>query len=388
MNKLWHSIGNGFWQLLSSAVMLVLSMAIVRLFSASVWGTIVGIIVIQQIANSILSWGNRDFLQRELAADAAGFNAAFSALFVQRMLLIPVVLAIIFFLKAIEPAYFFAFVLLVCGRFWQQSFDIVIIRERKFVLAIGLELTCMSGQIFAIVAFANHGNPDVRSLLAVFWIPALLKGLVLSVHFRRYFSSERMAVFYIPQAFFFAVLAVTGLVHSKIDLLLVSRLLDDSTLGQYQVITAFLWSIQSVAMYVSGPFVHNFYRLNESAKRNSGALLRRVGIAVIPFAVGAMLIVLDVGFQILITWRLALIAILFSSASFIYLPWIFRLNQQRLESRVLLINILGTLLLAAMLLMANRFWILTLETTLWIATVHQLIITFFAFAANKTPKYA
>ena len=76
-------------------------------------------------------------------------------------------------------------------------------------------------------------------------------------------------------------------------------------------------------------------------------------------------------------------SLVFSIASFIYLPWIFQINLRKEEHRVLIINIVGTLLLMGLFLGINKFWGLTLEITLWIVAVHQILITLMVFAANK-----
>ncbi|MFT3793556.1 hypothetical protein [Flavobacterium sp.] len=382
MNKLPHILGNGLWQMMPSVFTLLLSLAVVRLFDASVWGKIVAIVVVQQIVSSIVSWGNKDFLQRQLAQHTAQFSRQFSALLVQRLLLLVAVLPLVYFSGWIPADCFVAFSLLVLGRFAQQSFDILILRDKRFKTAIALELLFLALQLAALVLMRNT-TADLSGLLMVFWIPTLCKSLVLCVVFRQDFDFGSFSRPLLPGAFFFALLSLSGLVHSKIDVLLVSRLLDDETLGKYQIIMAFLWNIQSVAMYISGPYVPNFYRLNEVARGNYSVWLRKIGFLVVPLGVTAMLVLLYFAFGIATNASIVLASLLFSMSSFVYLPWILQLNKENRENEVLFINIFGTATLIGLVVSASRWWHLGLEQLLWIVTFQQFLITAVAFAAHK-----
>lgn len=386
MNKFKNILGNSLWQIMPSVFTLLLSLAVVRFFSTGTWGMIVNIIVVQQMTNSLVSWGNKDFLQREIAIQATEFRFRFSGLFCERLLLLCLVMPLIYCTGFIAGGYFIAFVLLVLGRFFQQSFDILIIKERKFTLAITLELSFLILQLGALLALKNKGLDSIPVLLAVFWVPALAKSLLLAAVFRHYFTFKKPHGFLLPKAFFFAMLSLSGLVHSKIDVLLVSKLLDAETLGKYQIIMAFSWNIQSAAMYISGPYVHNFYRLSGSSQRNYSLLLRKLGLLIVPAGVAVMLFLLHFAFGIAANWPVVLASLLFSAMSFIYLPWILQINSKKQESRVLLINVAGTAVLVLFILAANQVWGLTLQRMLWIITIQQLFLTIAAFAANKTPK--
>lgn len=385
-SKVRNILGNSVWQLMPSVFTLLLSLAVVRFFSTSAWGTIVSVTVIQQVINSIVAWGNKDFLQRDVAQNAGAFGMHFSGLFAERFGILLVLLPIVHLSGWIVRDYFLAFSLLIFGRFVQQSFDIAILKDRKFTLAIALECSFLTMQLLALMLIWQQNIGTIPVLLAVFWIPALFKGLILSMVFRRYFVLQKPQNLLLPKAFFFAMLSLTGLVHSKIDLLVVSRLLDAKTLGQYQIVMAFLWNIQSAAMYISGPYVHNFYRLGDASRQQYAQTLRKLGFVIVPLGVAAMAILLQFASHIAVSIEMILASLLFGMMSFVYLPWILRLNREGLENRVLLINVIGTVFLTIFLLAADRFFGLTLVSLLWIVTIQQLFLTAAAFAAHKTPK--
>lgn len=373
------------WQLIPSVATLLLSLLVVRLFSTSIWGNIVSIIVVQQITNSVLSWGNKDFLQRELAGNISKFGLHFTTLFTERFFLFLLILPGLYYFNIIDSAYFISFLLLVFGRYLQQSFDIIIIKERKFSLAVTLEITTVFAQIIGLFLLYHFGETEITKLLIVFWLPTVIKGLILFVLFRKYFVFEKTR-FLMGSSFFFAMLSLTGLVHSKIDLLLISVSLDHNTLGKYQIITGFLWNIQSVALYVSSPYIHNFYRMNVESQKNYATLLKKLGFWMAPIGVIGMTLLLEFAFHIKINWVIILASLVFGMMSFIYLPWIFQINKKKKEHLVLLMNCIGILILIALLLIVKSVWGLTLENTIVIVTVHQVFLTLVAFILNKTSK--
>jgi len=62
---------------------------------------------------------------------------------------------------------------------------------------------------------------------------------------------------------------------------------------------------------------------------------------------------------------------------------IFRINNNKKEFLVLIVNIIGTLVLICFLLLCNTIWKLSLEGIIWIITIHQLFITISLYFANK-----
>ncbi len=388
INKLKIAIQNSAWQTLPMLTTLLLSLLVVKWFSLSVWGNIVTILVVQQIANGILAWGNKDYLQRELATNPNAFSMSFSQLFLERFLLFALTVTGIYFLGLIDKEYFISFTLIVFGRFVNQSYDILIIKERRFLLTLFLDFFVLIIQVSWLFFIKQNDIVSLNDLLTVFWLPLLLKSLLLFFIFRKSFQKTIFKKLLLRNAFFFGMLAISGLIHSKIDVLVVSKLLDVENLGKYQIIMSFLWCIQSVSMYVSGPFVHHFYRLDETAQTNSSKLLKTIGFIIVPIAVALVMLILYFAFSIKINLSIAIASLVFSMASFIYLPWIFQINQRKAEHRVLIINIVGTLLLIGLLLGINYTLGLTLEITLWIVAGHQMLLTFLVFLANKKQPYA
>lgn len=387
-NKFKIVVQNSVWQTVPMLSTLLLSLLVVKWFSLSIWGNIVTIIVVQQIVNGVLAWGNKDYLQRELGTNPTGFSTSFSQLFLERFFLFGFSVLAIYFLGIIDKEYFISFLLIVFVRFISQSFDILIINERRFILTLFLDLIVLIIQVSWLFFLKQNNLVSLNDLLIVFWLPLVLKCFLFFFIFRKSFHITVFKGLLLRDAFFFGMLAISGLIHSKIDVLVVSKILEVETLAQYQIIMSFLWCIQSVSMFVSGPFVHNFYRLSEKAQTNSSKLLKMLGFIIVPMAVALVMVVLYYLFAIEINFSIIMASLIFSIASFIYLPWIFQINQRKAEHRVLTINIAGTLILVGLLLGINTLLDLTLEIILWIVALHQMVITLLVFCANKKKLYA
>ncbi len=385
MNKLPTLFGNSAWQMMPSVFTLLLSLAIVRFFDAAAWGSLVAVLVVQQMANGVASWGNKDYLQRILAVGASGFDAHFTRLFAERSVLLLAVILSASLLRLVEAASFASFALLVSGRYVQQSFDILILWKRQFRLAIALEVAAAAGQLAAVWYIQGH-EPTVAELMALFWIPAWIKALALLWKFKSHFTRVPKSGWLMRKSGYFALLGITGLVHSKIDVWLVSRLLDAKTLAHYQILMAFLWNVQSAAMYISSPYIHNFYRLADAARQNYARWLIRCGWVLVPTGLVLMFVLLDLAFAMTMSVTLLAASALFGMASFVYLPYILKLNGAHHESRVLAINISGTLALMVVLPVLHAFYPLTPERLIWIVAAEQWFVTLAAKLACK-PQY-
>ncbi len=383
VGKIKIAVQNSAWQSLPMVATLLLSLLIVRWFSFAFWGTIVAILVVQQIVNGVLSWGNKDYLQRESGLNPKGFSSVFSQLFLERFFLFLLIIPAVYFLKLVDQHYFIPFTLIVLSRFINQSFDLIIIRERRFELALLLDALVIAVQVCWLFILKQHGTELLSDVLMVFWLPLLLKSLLLAGIFRGNFNTMRLDQLLLRYSFSFGMLALSGLIHGKIDVFVVSRILSNETLAKYQIIMSFLWCIQSVAMLASGPFVHNFYRLTEAGQGNFSRLLKNIGLIIVPVGVAVVMLVLHFAFAIDINLSITLASLVFSIASFIYLPWILQINQRKKEYVVLIINIAGSLILIALLLGIHAAVGLNLETTLWIVALHQILVTLFVLLANK-----
>lgn len=388
ITKLKNAIENSLWQIMPMLSTLILSLIIVKLFSVGFWGSIVSVLIVQQIANGILNWGNKDYLQRELAVNIKSFKYKICQLVFERLILSFLIILFIYVFEIVERAYFFAFALIVFFKFLSQSFDVLALKERRFVLFFYIDLLVLILQVVMVCLLSKEPKVSINNILLVFWFPYLLKSIVLIFIFRKEFGFFEIKKSLILESFFFGMLAISGLVHSKIDVFVISKLSNEKIVGEYQIIIAFLWSIQSISMFISSPFIHNFYRLNKLSQKNASKLLKTIGFILVPIAVISAMLILFYLFHITVNSSIFIASLIFSISSFIYLPWIFQMLQKKQEHYVLAINIIGSGILVLLLLNVNYFIEVTLEWLVWIAAVHQIFITLFIYIFNKTQKNA
>src|SRR5690606_37003531 len=130
---------NSLWQSLPPLSSLLLSLAVARLFGLSYWGNIVELLVVLHFFTAIASWGNKEYLQRELARSPSSFNLAFSSLFAERLpLLLLFLLSLLFLPFETVPA--LALAAMAIGRFLQQSTDVLVLTGKKFVPILLIEI--------------------------------------------------------------------------------------------------------------------------------------------------------------------------------------------------------------------------------------------------------
>ncbi len=75
---------------------LTISLVVVRHYSSDIWGVIVGVLIVQQITTGLLNWGNKDYIQKALADFPSQIGHIFTALFLERLVLLVAAVAILY----------------------------------------------------------------------------------------------------------------------------------------------------------------------------------------------------------------------------------------------------------------------------------------------------
>lgn len=383
MKKINISLLSSVWQLTPTLASVALTLIIVKIFSVSFWGSLVSFMAVFQVAGSIVAWGNKEYLQREMTQKPSQAYLLFSSCFFERLVLLISILFIILCMSIIDKNIFIQFALLLFGRYLYQSFDVLILKEKCFIFLLKLEfiLLVLQGLLLYLLYQTSHIQPF--QLLPLFWIPALLKGIILSFRFKNYFRYPDFNSFHLRKSIGFSMLSISGLVHSKIDLLLFSRYLDNSSLGKYQILMALLWNIQAIAQYISSPFIPNYYRLDATAKHRMQLLLKQLGFVIVLLCVSSAFLLFKYYLNINLDWTIFIAALLFGFMSYYYIPLILDINKKKKENVMIGINLLGTLILSLSIYSIQFYFNISLSTAIYLVTFHQLFITFIIFWANK-----
>lgn len=369
------------WQMMPALSSALLSLAVVRWFSFEVWGGVVAVLVIQQILNVALSWGNKDFLQREFAVDTSNFQTNFSINFYTRSILLILVPIVYILFHLNSSLYIGWFLALVFGRFLQQSSEILVIVNRHYKLSFLLELIVLCTQIL-IVHYLHllHEPTYVLPLLAV---GTMFKGIFLLIYYYQYYLFKIIYINTLKQSFSFALLAFSGFVISRVDILFLASSVSAETLGKYQIIKTLLWNIQAVANYISIPYAHHFYKGSHLLQLKLSKTLLKLGIIIVPFALAMLNLLLVFVYQLDISIVSNGPMFIYSFAAFILMPSIFNLHYAKKTYTILVINIITAVLLVAFLAVFNRFYLPSIDSILWAISIQQIAITLMFVFASK-----
>jgi hypothetical protein len=385
--KIGMAAANGLWQVFPAISLLLMSFVVVRLFSLAVWGELVYIIIASQFINTLINWGNKDFLLRSFAERPSHFYEAFSTFFAERSVVAVIALVAIFGL----PFFWFSLpftitlALVVLGRFLQQSMDVLVVIHRRFSFALKLEFILIGVQISALI-FGRYIADIVHPMHLVYTVFAaglLIKGVIYLLLFRSSFVYPSWTFHYLEKSFAFALQTWTGLLASRMDMVVAALVMSEATLGVYQIIMSFLWNIQAGANHFSGPFIHQFFRLSESVKRSSEQLLWKIGIAISAFGVLAMFVALTWLFQIQLSYELMIPCFIIAIQAYIYLPWLFRMMQKDDQRFIVYWNVVSVLLLSIILISAFYMLELNIGYILWLVAVHQSLATIMIFGIYR-----
>lgn len=340
----------------------LVSILVVRLASAELWGEFVTVMLVVQLGTHLIAWGNREFLLRAFSREPARLAAAWQSSLLTRALLFLPYAALV--LLAQWPIGRAAAVLVWSAAFViYQSHEAVIVYRRAFGFSLVVESIGFGGLLTAIAVTPPTLTAD--QLIVFFAAMYVFKAAALLWHFRSTTLNDavgagrRINLHYFGQALPFLLVGLAGLVHSRIDLYSVSALLPPADVGRYEIFSGFLLYGQAAASFILLPFVRSLYRLNYAAIMQIARRLFTVGaLVLVPFlAVVAGLL------RVIYHFDFAPVFYVFGGLyilpMYFYAPIIYALYKGNRPSTVLAINVAGlTLKLALNLILLPRLGLL------------------------------
>lgn len=331
---------NTAYNLCTSAFSAILSLLVIRLCSQELWGSMVEILLWLGIAAHFLYWGNKDFLLREFSMQPMNIHIHWHNNMRARMwfflvsLVIPFLLPIDIKLKLLLP-------LFLGARFLYQSYDVIILYKRKFIVSIIFELIAFS--IIAAYVCIYNGAISLNRLVAAFTIAEMVKACGMYLLFSKEFPIQNIRFHkeYFAAALPFFLLGFTGLFQSKVDLMCVTFFLPKSQIAQYQVYMGFLLIVQASSSFILAPFTKSIYRLNKDSIMRIALRLFVIGIITAAIAIPAI----DFAVKTFYHFSLPKVALLsggfFVIPIFYYSPVIYYLLKLNGQRSVVTINIIG-----------------------------------------------
>lgn len=322
----------------------VISILVVRLASVDLWGELVQVLIVVQLAAHIISWGNKDYLLREFSQNPAQISRSWQTSLITRGLLFASFLPVA--ARMGLPAEQTVFIILWClGMVLDQSGDVLILYRKDFVFGIMLEL---AGMVFLALAITGwHQSLSQHLLIMLFALANVGKGVLLVWRFRRYTLGEpfrlqgKLDLHFFRLAFPFFLLGFSGMLQSRIDLYSVNYFLSRTEVGQYQVFINFMIYLQSVSAFVLMPFVKGIYRLPYEAVIKIAARLLLLALMLLGPALISIHLLLQWFYHLDLGTDFLVFGGLFVLPTFCYLPIIYALYRLDRQSVVLKINVLG-----------------------------------------------
>ncbi|MDB5257426.1 MAG: hypothetical protein JWM14_2121 [Chitinophagaceae bacterium] len=364
------SAGNN---LLPPAFTFLLSFLVVQVASLDLWGEYVKVILFLTFLSQLVSWGNKEYLPIAFSKTPARLYPLWKeSIVVRSVLLIPCVLAILF--SSYETAIQYLLALILLFRFIYQSFEALILYERKYTWKIVPEL--LSGILFAGAVLLFGSALTFSELIWITLVTDLLKMVVVLILARS--SSDGPAVTfhwsYLKQSFLFFMLTFTGLFISRIDQVITTVLLPLREVGEYQVMMSFLLVIQSSCLFIVQPFLKNIYRLKQQTIHKISWHVGWIGCLLNSIWIFIFYEILSRIYGIQLTTGMIAASYLFTIPIFYYTVYIFYLLKNNRVIAVIAMNVVGGLSILLFSFSGMFFFGQSMMVVLWSAVVSQFLL--------------
>jgi O-antigen/teichoic acid export membrane protein len=336
-------IANGANTLLLPVLNISVSLLVIRFASVDLWGRFVYILIIVNLTNHILMWGNKDYLLKEFSKSPGRIAEKWQSCLRSRSILLPFLIPVLLFFD-FPPSTKALIFLWVFFSLFYNSFDVVIVYRQKFAFSVLMEISVLALLIAAVIVLRDRLNIDL--LLSLFAASILLKSLILMSYFQldlfsRYWGKLDLQILIAALPFF--MLGLSGMLQSKIDLYSVAYFLSEKEIGSYQVIINLFIYVQTFSYIILIPFVKNVYRLPLDKVRRISRRLFVTGVAITAPALVVIYFVLTILYRIEVSIGFLLWGALLILPIFYYLPKIYTLFKNEYQNKVVQINIFGIL---------------------------------------------
>lgn len=305
--------------------------------SRTVWGEVVGVMVMVQLAAHVMNWGSRDLLLRAFAKRPMEVPAIWSASLASRMLLaLPVALVLLFtfslLFQDLTMALTWTLLLFITG-----SFDALVIQRGRFYASFLIDAIALVVQVLGIFLSAE---PSMGSIIQWVLVGQTCRLLLLMLVFRSDISSAWRIDLrtHIVSAVPFFLIGLSGLLGSRMDLYTMSVLVDKETLGTYQVVAALFVQLQALAGLISTPYTRELYRMRHASVQRAADRLALLGLLLSPLFVLVAHFTFKYLFHFDLSWPVHLAGVLVAWPAFAYVPLITSLYRSGDERTVMWAN--------------------------------------------------
>ncbi len=334
-----NAINALFLPLLSPLV----SLLVIRLASAELWGGFVQVLLLIQLAVHVLIWGNKEYLLREFSRQPARIKIVWQSNLLTRALLIGGFVPLLLALQL--PAGRVALLALwALATTIDQAHEVLVVYHKAFVGQMLVDLGGLTLLVAGVLWLGGGASLSLDGLIGLFALVEAAKATALLLWLRP--CTLRRAALRINGAYFrlalpFFLLGLSGMLQSRIDQYCVNIWLTRREVAHYQVLTNFLLYGQALAAVALAPFLKGMYRLRAQVLLDLAPRLLLGGLAVVGPFMGGLALILARLYQIDLPLGTLLLGGLSVLPIYFYLPIIYALYKAGRQTVVLRINLLG-----------------------------------------------
>ncbi len=341
LKRLWLIVISSANTLVAPVLNIAVSLLVVRLSAVETWGSFVAVLIIVNLINHLLYWGNREFLLREYSKTPGSIAQIWQQNISSRSVLLLPAFLVAGFLP-LSSYGILAAIGWIMAALLLQSFEALVIYSRRFTTSLFIEISGLALLLFGIFALQT----DISSELLTFLFAATMamKALLTILVFRRDILPNFTWAFskrHITAAVPFLILGLSGMLQSRTDLYLVTALMSGSETGFYQILINMLIYLQTIAAFILQPFLKNIFRLPQKALYKLTLRLTAAGMLIVAFAVPLLALFIRWLYQFDITNEHVILGMLFVLPIYVYLPLIYKHYKEERTTQVVIVNLLG-----------------------------------------------
>jgi O-antigen/teichoic acid export membrane protein len=349
LDKLKIVVQHSFSSVLPPVFNVVISMLVIRWRSPELWGAVVDVVVVAQLAAHIIAFGNKEHLLRLFSTDDGDGPAAWaSSLRTRTSLLGPaaVVAAVAYgrwgqgwALATVAPC-----IVWIVGQALLQSLDVAVLFHKRFGRQIAVEVAGTATVL--VVLLSSLERLDAPLILWLLATVTTAKAIVLRLWFLDVLpiQSPQLRPGLLRESMAFFLLGVSGLLGSRVDLYCVAALLPDGEVARYQVLMNMLLYLQALSNLILLPFVREVYGMQLPKIRALSVRFLGLGAVLCAGGVAGVWVVMTHGYQLPISRTLLALGYGYALQMYLALPLVYGLYKAGRERLVLHANVVSVVL--------------------------------------------
>jgi O-antigen/teichoic acid export membrane protein len=259
-------------------ITVVVSLTAVRNVGVETWGAFVGAMILVQLSAQLADFGSRDALLPAFSRRPAGVARTWRGAVASRIPLLAIG-PLVFLAAGNDPWRVLVLTAWLVALFLCRLHDGLVTYHRAFGFAVAMEIVAAIATLGVVVAVGAGLGVDL--LLGTFAAVAWLRAVALGTRFGllRAGPGWNASAGELRRSWPFFGLTFSGAIQSRVDLYVVAALSSAAQLGTYQVLTAIVLLVQSLAGALLAPVVPALHRLPRAGVLRGARRMAVVGCA-------------------------------------------------------------------------------------------------------------